>query len=360
MPVDRVLMTADAVGGVWPYTLDLARGLIARGVAVDVAVMGPPPDHRQRADARAAGVSLFELPYRLEWMDDPWQDVDRAGQSLLNLARDLGPDVVHLNGFCHAALPWSVPVVVVAHSCVLSWWRAVHGEEAPAAFDEYRIRVARGVTAAAAVVAPSRAMLREVEREYGIPARPHVIPNGRSAVATPNVAREHIVFTAARLWDEAKNVQAACAAAARVTWPLFVAGDDRDPHGRTVAPSGARYLGKLTPEAMAGWYARASIYALPARYEPFGLSVLEAAGAGCALVLGDIPSLRENWDGVALFVPPADADALAAAIQLLIDDAPRRRRLAAAAVSRATAFPVDRMIADYFNTYSGLAPVGAA
>ncbi len=33
---------------------------------------------------------------------------------------------------------------------------------------------------------------------------------------------------------------------------------------------------------------------LPARYEPFGLSVLEAALSGCALVLGDIPSLRES------------------------------------------------------------------
>ena len=35
---------------------------------------------------------------------------------------------------------------------------------------------------------------------------------------------------------------------------------------------------------------------LPARYEPFGLSILEAALSGCALVLGDLPSLRELWD----------------------------------------------------------------
>jgi hypothetical protein len=46
---------------------------------------------------------------------------------------------------------------------------------------------------------------------------------------------------------------------------------------------------------------------LPARYEPFGLSVLEAALSGCALVPGDIASLRGNWDGVAEFVCPDDA-----------------------------------------------------
>ena len=37
-PVRRVLMTADAVGGVWPYSLDLASALHSRGVEVTIAV----------------------------------------------------------------------------------------------------------------------------------------------------------------------------------------------------------------------------------------------------------------------------------------------------------------------------------
>ncbi|MFZ1996057.1 MAG: glycosyltransferase, partial [Solirubrobacteraceae bacterium] len=48
------------------------------------------------------------------------------------------------------------------------------------------------------------------------------------------------------------------------------------------------------------------VYAAPARYEPFGLGILEAGRDGCALVLGDIPSLRELWDGAGLFVDPGD------------------------------------------------------
>ena len=31
-----------------------------------------------------------------------------------------------LNAYVHAALPFGRPVLVVAHSCVTSWWRAVH------------------------------------------------------------------------------------------------------------------------------------------------------------------------------------------------------------------------------------------
>lgn len=360
MPVERVLMTADAVGGVWGYTLDLARALIARGVAVDLAVMGPAPSPAQRADAAAAGVPPVVLPYRLEWMDDPWRDVDEAGRALLDLARTRRPDVVHLNGFCHAALPWPAPVVTVAHSCVRSWWRAVHGTDAPPSFDEYRRRVTRGLQAAAMVVAPSAAMLRALDREYTVTRPSRVIANGRGFMRLPAVEREPIVLAAGRLWDEAKNIAALCAAAAEFSWPLFVAGDDRDPQGRRAAPSGGRHIGTLPPERLAEWYARASIYALPARYEPFGLSILEAAASGCALVLGDIDSLRENWDGAALFVNPDDRPAIAAAIQSLIDDPARRRQLAYAASARAAGFTADRMAAGYLDVYASLVPAGVA
>jgi glycosyltransferase involved in cell wall biosynthesis len=79
-----------------------------------------------------------------------------------------------------------------------------------------------------------------------------------------------------------------------------------------------RALGFLSREEIAHWLSVASIYCAPARYEPFGLSILEAALSGCALVLGDIPSLREIWEGAAVFVDPTDAHAITGAIQQLI------------------------------------------
>ena len=36
----RLVLTTDAVGGVWTYATDLARGLSARGVEVTLAVLG--------------------------------------------------------------------------------------------------------------------------------------------------------------------------------------------------------------------------------------------------------------------------------------------------------------------------------
>jgi glycosyltransferase involved in cell wall biosynthesis len=100
---------------------------------------------------------------------------------------------------------------------------------------------------------------------------------------------------------------------------------------------------------------RAALYALPARYEPFGLSVLEAALAGCALVLGDIPSLREVWGDAALFVAPEDRDGLAGALEWLMSRPAERERLAARARERALTFSPRRMARAYLHLYATLA-----
>jgi len=99
---------------------------------------------------------------------------------------------------------------------------------------------------------------------------------------------------------------------------------------------------------------RASIYALPARYEPFGLSILEAALCGCALVVGDIATLREVWGEAALFVPPDDAEALEQAINGLIEDGARRGEMARRALERGRHFSLARLGRSYQKAYQTL------
>ncbi|HEY9463980.1 MAG TPA: glycosyltransferase family 4 protein [Vicinamibacterales bacterium] len=354
----QILTTADAVGGVWRYTMDLGRALRVRGVRSTVAVMGPPPTPAQHREAREAGLDVIDRPYRLEWMDDPWRDVEQSGEWLLELEHQIKPTLVHLNGYAHAALPWRAPVMVVAHSCVRSWWRAVRGESAPSSIDRYSAAVNAGLRAAGAVVAPSAAMGAALEAEYGMPLKVRVIPNGGPASARGlsdrAVAKERMVFAAGRVWDEAKNVKALSAIASSITWPIYVAGDDRSPSGEVCAAPGVHLLGHRPPHELANWYRRASIYALPARYEPFGLSVLEAASAGCALVLGEIPSLREFWDGAAKFVPPDDHAALSSAVQQLIERPDERRAAAHVAAARARDFGIDRTADAYLQVYETL------
>lgn len=357
----KILMTADTVGGVWTYALELARALAPHGVEITIATMGEPLTDAQWNETRAlSNVQVAESTYRLEWMHDPWRDVDAAGQWLLGLANELKPDIVHLNGYTHAALEWNVPTCVVAHSCVLSWWRAVKGHAAPEQWSRYRQLVSAGLHAADVVIAPSRAMLTALEREYGSIPGARIVHNARSTDQLPissahQATKVPLVLSVGRLWDEAKNVGAVEAIAPMLEWPVYIAGEADAPRGGpgyAISASGcAHHLGRLDSAAMATWMAHASIYALPATYEPFGLSVLEAALAGCALVLGDIPSLRELWDGAAVFVAPRDTAALVAQLQSLIADDLLRARVSDACHARALTFNVEQMAGGYMTTY---------
>jgi len=190
----RILMTADAVGGVWTYALGLSRALSELGVEVILATMGPRPGAAQRAAARAVpGLTLLESDYLLEWMDDPWSDVRQAGRWLLELASVYQPDIVHLNGYAHAPLPFRAPVVVVGHSCVLSWWQAVHGQPAPSRYAPYQAHTRAGLRAADAVVAPTAAMLAALSQHYGAFAHGLVIPNGSEPSAATHDSKQALV-----------------------------------------------------------------------------------------------------------------------------------------------------------------------
>jgi glycosyltransferase involved in cell wall biosynthesis len=353
--VRRILMTADTVGGVWTYAIDLARGLGEHGVDVALATMGQSLSQQQaQKAAELSNLKVFESNYKLEWMDDPWMDVQRAGDWLLTLENELGPDVVHLNGYSHAQLPWRVPHLVVAHSCVLSWWKAVKREAAGFEWAEYRRQVTAGLQAADLVIAPTRAMLAELGRHYGLPSHSGVIANGTPQTPYAPGDKEPFILSAGRLWDEAKNIAMLAEVQFGIDWPICVAGEARHPNGRSTELKNIRLLGTLGQEELAAVYARAAIYCSPAKYEPFGLSIVEAALSGCALVLGDIASLRENWEGAAIFVDPDEPQSVERALNDLIGNGERRRTLASRSIKRASRFTIERMTASYLSVYSHL------
>ncbi len=220
--VQCVLMTGDIVGGVWTFTLELAGALAAHGVETVLAAMGGEPSAAQRAQAEETpGLRLLASAWKLEWMDDPWHDVAESGRWLLDLQKQFRPDIIHLNTYGHGALAWLCPVVLTAHSCVLSWWQAVKDEPLPARWDSYRSVVARSLRAADVLTAPSQAMLDAIERHYGpgLPAQRLVIPNGRRADRFHAAAKEPMILTAGRLRDEGKNATAMAAVAGRLPWP---------------------------------------------------------------------------------------------------------------------------------------------
>ena len=352
---ERVLMTADTAGGVWTYAMELAAGLSDAGVSISLATMGPAISRNQLAEARAIrGLELYESGFRLEWQDDPWINVTLAGEWLLRLEGYIKPDIVHLNNYCHGSLPWKAPSLIVAHSCVLSWWEAVRKGPISAEWDRYSQEVGAGLKGVDAIAAPSRAMLDALKRHYDFNAPSFVIPNGRTSSLFNPGKKEEIVFTAGRLWDEAKNIAALQAVSNKLRWPVCAAGPTEFASERFHTDGSIEMVGVLSASELSERLSRAAVFALPAKYEPFGLTVLEAALSGCALVLGDIPSLRELWEGAALFVSPDDRDGLIGTIERLAADRPLREKLGSMARERGLAYSAERMVQGYLELYGRL------
>ena len=358
----RILMTTDAVGGVWTYALELARELVAAGIEVHLAVLGPAPSSEQlRA---AANIAPFQSHARgggrLEGMDDPWSDVASAGEWLLELCDSIEPMVVHLNDYSHASLPWRCPCIVVAHSCVCTWWRSVKKEPAPLRYEEYRRRLADGLAAAAAIVAPTNAFRDQFIEEHGLCCTVETVPNARSAEMFSPGKKKPRILSAGRLWDEGKNLALLDRIASRVRMEIVIAGGTELENVSRFETRALRCLGKLDQAAVSRELATAAIYAAPALYEPFGLAILEAGLSGCALVLSDIPTLRENWAGCARFVPANDEEAWITTLNELCENETELERLQSLARARALTFTTARQGLAYRQLYRAVSTGFAA
>ena len=335
----RILITTDAVGGVWRYTVELCRGLSERGWRVAVAVIGPHPSGQQQLElAHVAHLIMTDLS--LDWLAPRPEEYNRAGLLLSGLTAMHGDvALLHAPALLGRAV-WPAPVAVMVHSCLTTWFATVRGGPVPADYAWRAAAAANGLRRADRVAAPTRAFAAAVREAYGLGVVT-AIHNGRRPLALPDVPREPSVLTAGRLWDDGKNVALLDRVAAELDAPVWAAGSRVGPEGWTVQLDHIRHLGALDEVGMAHAFASACVFASAAFYEPFGLAVLEAAQAGLALVLSDIPTFRELWDGAASFVAPDDEAGWAAALrQALADPQP----LADRARQRANQYTADAMV----------------
>jgi glycogen(starch) synthase len=344
-------MTADA-GDVLRYAVELIDGLAPWGVMTTLALHGPRMSASQRARLRRIeNIEVIETGLPLDRLAKDAEAVIDSAHRIAALAD--GADMIHLNTPALAIADYHAPVVVAAHSCLESWWESVKDGPSPSDF-LWRTRLMRqGLRRADAIVCPSRAFARDLRAIYG--CEPIAVHNGCAAPRLPEaILPAPWAFTAGRLWDEGENVATMDAAARRSGLPFLAAGPRLGPDGAAVAPAHLRLLGRLSEAELAARLAQRPIFVSAALYQPFGLAVLEAAQAGCALVLSDIATFRELWDGAALFVPACDAQALAVAVSRIAADPVSRAELGAAAQRRAAVYTACEMASRMSAIYADL------
>jgi len=118
---------------------------------------------------------------------------------------------------------------------------------------------------------------------------------------------------------------------------------------------GAKLVTGVSRERVRDELQTASIFVFPSTYqETWGLCLTEAMACGCACIASAVAGPKQQIeDGIdGLLVPPRDADALADALQRLLDDDERRERLGKAARAKAEReFTLERMGRTLVETY---------
>jgi glycosyltransferase involved in cell wall biosynthesis len=199
---------------------------------------------------------------------------------------------------------------------------------------------------ARAVISPTPEMSAWFKAHYSGTFRTMPYPGHHEVALGPQEDRSPVIFSAGRLARE-KGYDLLLSAFAGVSekragWRLEIAGEGPE---RGVLTEQIRAFGLQSRVCMPGHVSdiaarmrSAELFVLSSRQEAYPMVLCEAMAAGVAIIASDCPTgpramIDDGENG--MLVPPDDAAALGSAIIELIDDAPRRRRLGAAALVRA-------------------------
>jgi phosphatidylinositol alpha-mannosyltransferase len=140
-------------------------------------------------------------------------------------------------------------------------------------------------------------------------------------------------------------------------WPLirarvpaaraFVVGAER-----SRGPDGVAYLGRVSDDQKRAELAGAAVLCAPnLGGESFGIVLIEAMAAGCAVVASDLPSFRSVGGDAVVFVEPGDPTALADRVSRLLEDDTARHERVRLGTERVARFDRGRVLDAYLDAY---------
>ncbi|WP_067508220.1 glycosyltransferase family 4 protein [Actinoplanes sp. TFC3] len=351
----KVVLATDActAGGVGRHLRDLADGLLLHDVDVEFAA-----PRGSKIGQVAAELGLHYKPFEDGLTKaDVWHlhladTYHRHSVRLLAKARVLSGRVV---------VTEHLPRSNASDSNLSSDLRTPGAALAKTAFKRVQLGLAHSVIA---VSAASRRFL--IDR-YGLsPARVVSIHNGvdlaryRTPAADGGIPRQpSVVAVGSLIRQKGHDVLIEASASAREEWNVIVAGtgpqhSDLEKLAAKTAPGRVRFAGWV--DDIPALMRQASVVCLPSRWESFAYVPLEAMAMGLPVVASRVDGVDEAvaHERSGLLVEPDNPQALAAAIDRVVEDAELSRVMSRNARHDVTDFDVALMVGKTLNHYRSL------
>lgn len=344
--------------GIGRAVRELARALALRD-DLTLHLFGHSLARARQREAAPAGARLHRRPI-------PGRSLPLLARFGLGADRLCGrPDVFHWTDYVQPPVSRARPVLTI-HDLAFAREQAWHGPHAAV----LRSRTAAAASAAAAVIAPSRATADDVHWLLPQAARTVVIPFGADHVPAvrpappPGFGTDHLLCVGTI--EPRKNHRALLRALRLLPAPrprLVVVGRpgwecaDITAELRAAGREGAvTWLADADDALLFALLAHARALVYPSLWEGFGFPPLEAMALGVPVVAHDCAPLRELTDGAAVLVDAARPDALADGIARALGDRELRGRLADAGRARAAGFRWHACAAAHAALYREVAP----
>jgi glycosyltransferase involved in cell wall biosynthesis len=217
-----------------------------------------------------------------------------------------------------------------------------------------------------AVIAVSRFTASQVVSLLGVdPAKIHVVHHGIRHLVAPGSAppgREKVILNVGAI-QKRKNIARLVEAFETLPppWQLVLAGSHGYGAGEILARiensparDRIRVTGYVSAPDLAGWYARAAVFAFPSLDEGFGMPVLEAMAAGVPVIASNRSALPEVVGDAAVLVDPDSSEALGTALRELTINGDWCRELARRGTARARTFTWERAVRETWDVYRAL------
>lgn len=352
------------ISGIGLYTRELLRHLPGLDGSVRYTVLFDRPEVMEREMEGTGAGAASNVDARLV----PWGLFSPVSQARLpGLLRRLEARVYHSPNYMMPYLAFPpggrgpVRAVVTIHDLIPLLFpqytpRAMKTRFLPV----FRLVIREAARRATRILVPSRSTAEDVVRELRIPADRRgdvvVTPEAANPVFRPDPdvrpAGPVVLFVGRR--DPYKNLPALVRAFARVLREvpaarLVVVGppDARYPEAEAAAREvrlgdAVEWRGYVDGPGLVRAYREAAVFALPSRYEGFGLPVIEAMACGTPVVCGNGSSLPEVAGDAAALVPPDDEGEIAAAVVRVLTDPAHAAALRERGLHRAAQFSWER------------------
>jgi glycosyltransferase involved in cell wall biosynthesis len=285
----------------------------------------------------------------------PYPTADTRAAACARLSALARGRPVVIDGLAFGVLPDAAEALRASHSLVALVHHPLALESGLSATESASLHASErsALGCARHVIATSATVARLLVEHYGVPSGTvSVVEPGTDRVSTaPRNGAGVVKLLAVGSVIPRKGYDVLIAALARLRhlpWQLVIAGDcGRSPQtyrqvkgeiGRLGLAERVSLLGAVAFDELAPLYASADLFVLPSRFEGYGMAYAEAIAHGVPVVgttAGAIPDTVPAAAGV--LVAPDDIEALAVALQRVIENPADRERLAAGA--RAATFP---------------------